>query len=126
MESSNVEVNPKVNLYIDNINNLKNYILKEVIESDYDLSDIAIIGPVRKSKPISNMYLNIGLTYIVNFLEENNIKYIKYFKDSDDNLYDNELKKKDNHVNILTIHGSKGLEFKQVILVKFPFSYFLE
>jgi len=124
MEYSYVEVNHKINIIIDNINNIKNNILKEIKESEYDLSEIAIIGPVRKSKPISNMYLNIGLTYIVNFLEENNIDYVKYFKDSEDNIFDNELKKKDNHVNILTIHGSKGLEFKHVILVNFHFHTF--
>lgn len=125
MESSvNYDINSKVNIFISNIYNIKKQILEEIKNSEYDLSDIAIIGPVRKSKPISNTYMNIGLSYIVNFLEENGINYVKFFKDSDETIYDNELKKKPNHINILTIHGSKGLEFKHVFLVNFHFHTF--
>ena len=116
MISSNNSENQPVNIYVNNIENIKHYILNIINTYQGDISDIAIIGPVRKSKPIMNQYLNLGLSFILNLLESNSIKYCKFFDDVNDNINvkcDDKITMKPNHINLLTIHGSKGLEFKK-------------
>lgn len=127
MESaSQSEENNKITISVNSIEDIKTQIIAEINSYCGDLSQIAIIGPVRKSNPISNTYLNIGLSYIVNILEEHNIQYTKFFKDSNsyNTQQDTEVRRSNNHVNLLTIHGSKGLEFDKVILLNFHFNTF--
>ena len=127
MISSNNSENQPVNIYVNNIENIKHYILNIINTYQGDISDIAIIGPVRKSKPIMNQYLNLGLSFILNLLESNSIKYCKFFDDVNDNINvkcDDKITMKPNHINLLTIHGSKGLEFKKVIILNFHFYTF--
>lgn len=126
MVSSNDKTDKKVQIYIENLENINKYILEEIDNYDGDLSQIAIIGPVRKCKPINEQYLNLGLSNILNLFEKNNIKYCKFFDDTNDNTFkhDDKIKFKPNHINLLTIHGSKGLEFDKVILLNFHFFTF--
>ena len=125
--NSVISENNKINIFINNIDNIKQFIIDEINNYKGDLSEIAIIGPVRKSKPIMDNYLNIGLSYIVNLLESCDINYNKFFDDINDNVnikIDNKIVLKPNHINLLTIHGSKGLEFNKVILLNFHFHTF--
>ena len=110
-------------IYINSIDEIKNHILDEIKRGDYPLKDIAIIGSVKLSKNNAS----IGLQQICNFLTDNNIKYIQYFKDTGKNtsydLSENNERKED-HINILTIHSSKGLEFKKVLCINYHLKTF--
>ena len=100
-------------IYINSIDDIKTHILNEIKKGDYPLKDIAIIGPVKLSKNNAS----IGLQQICNFLYDNDIKYVQYFKDAGKNTtfdLNEKIEAKDDHVNILTIHSSKGLEFKKI------------
>lgn len=113
-------------VFVGTINEIIENIVIEIKKSIYKPCDIAIIGPVKKSKPIDYYYTNIGLSLFTNILNQYDIKYIKHYEDNNFNSESEfkELKKKDDHVNLFTIHGSKGLEFKQVFLVNFHFKTF--
>ena len=127
MISNNNSTNNLIDIYINDIESISSFILNEINSYDGNISEIAIIGPVRKSKPIYNQYLNIGLSFILNLLESNQIKYSKFFDDVNDNINikgDDKIVIKPNHINLLTIHGSKGLEFKKVIAINFHFYTF--
>jgi len=130
MRTPKKENEKKPLLYVNDIYNILAHIKKQLLVSKYNLEDIAIIGPVKLSKEIlkNNVsdYESIGLQLICNFLNENNIKFIKHFNDINDNNFKNfnEIKKIKNHVNILTSHSSKGLEFKKVLVVNYQLQTF--
>jgi len=110
-------------IYINSLEEIKKHILNEINKGDCPLGDIAIIGSVKLSK---NNF-SIGLQQICNFLFDNNIKYIQYFKDTEKNTsfdINEKIEKKEDHINILTIHSSKGLEFKKVLCVNYHFKTF--
>jgi thymidine kinase len=110
-------------IYINSIEDIKNHILNEIKKDDYSLEDIAIIGSVKLSKNNAS----IGLQQICNFLTDNNIKFIQYFKDSGKNAsfdINEKIEVKKDHVNILTAHGSKGLEFKKVLCINYHLKTF--
>jgi len=97
-------------IYSKSINNILNNIIKELNKKIYNLKDIAIIGPIKKMK-----YNGLDLELITNHLDKNNIKYIVHYTNNNTNT--NEYI--DDHVNILTCHGSKGLEFKKVLIINY-------
>ena len=100
-------------------------IANKILKSEFRREDIAIIGPVKKSKPINDIYTNIGLSLFTNLLSKYNINYIKHYEDTNnEELNLNEFKKIDGHINLFTVHGSKGLEFDQVFLLNFHTSAF--
>jgi len=100
-------------------------ITNKILKSEYLREDIAIIGPVKKSKPINDVYTNIGLSLFTNLLNKYNINYIKHYEDTNsEELNCNEYKKLEGHINLFTVHGSKGLEFNQVFLLNFHTSAF--
>jgi hypothetical protein len=118
--------NIKPIIYIGNTNSfIQQAILREIRDNKYKPEEIAIIGPVKICKLDKyGKYKNIGLQLIVNLLEENNIKYLKHYNDTtkDAEIVNEDKKIMKDHINIYTIHGSKGLEFKKVILLNFHFS----
>jgi thymidine kinase len=126
MISANRKHGRKPILYCNDVNNILQHILFEIENSKYKKEDIAIIGPVKKSKPNNDgVYTNIGLQLIANMLHNNGIKYMQHYSignDSHDIGDDYKFNKKDGYVNILTIHGSKGLEFKKVLVINFHFT----
>lgn len=126
MVSAKDSNNVKPLIYCNNVNNILVHIKNELLKNDYNLEDIAIIGPVKLSKPINGIYINIGLQLICNYLDENNIKFIKHFKDPGDKDFSSkeELQLKPGYVNILTSHGCKGLEFKKTLVVNYHFTTF--
>ena len=112
--------NPLPKIYIGKIENIINNIIEKIINSPFPRDEIAIIGPVKKSKPVQDSYANIGLSLFTNLLNSFGIKYIKHYEDTNsDEDCSKDVKKLPEHVNLLTIHGSKGLEFKQVFLLNF-------
>jgi len=119
----------KPTIVCDSTENIIKDVINKILNSPYPKEEIAIIGPVKKSKPYNDVYTNIGLSLFTNLLNQFNIPYIKQYEDgtgegssSDNNKTD--FKKSPNHINILTVHGSKGLEFKQVFLLNFHTSTF--
>lgn len=119
--------NAVVKVVISDVHGISNDILKEILGSGYPLRDIAIIGPVKMCKPKDNgrQYTNVGLSLATNILWQNNVKFVKHYHDSGDNDVNTAAtERQDEHVNILTIHGSKGLEFKKVILLNFHYETF--
>ena len=83
--------NNKPLLYCESLENILLHIKKELLNNEYKLHEIAIIGPVKLSKYNNyNTLKSIGLQLICNYLHENNIKFIKYFKDND--TFDNNNK----------------------------------
>ncbi len=114
------------------VNNVP-YIIEHIINKIKYLNEncgvpyekMAIIGPVKKSKPNGEFYTNIGLSLFTNILNEKGISYIKHFEDGvDGDDIDTNIEYKTNHINLLTIHGSKGLEFKAVFLINFHLNTF--
>ena len=123
MTSINNTVNSKPIIYHDDKNNILQNIIDEILNNEYKLEEIAIIGPVKKSNEFKNNYANIGLQEICNILNERKINFLKYFDDSDNIREENKNKKiKEGYVNILTSHGSKGLEFKKVLVINYHFN----
>ncbi len=95
-------------------------IVEKIMRSPFPREEIAIIGPVKKSMPKQDSYSNIGLSLFTNLLNQYGIQYIKHYEDAkseEENL--REIHRQKEHVNLMTIHGSKGLEFQQVFLVNF-------
>lgn len=118
---TNNEEGEKPYIYCNSMDNIMKHLIEEIKNTKYKLHEIAIIGSVRKSiftedgEPIS-----IGLTSIINILEDNNIKFNKYFKIDNESL---SLKKDkpiiEDHINLLTVHCSKGLEFKKTFVINY-------
>jgi len=113
----------KPTIIVDNIENILNNILMEIKKGDYNLEDIAIIGPVKKANYKNNFYVNIGLQLIANFLSKNKIKYNQHYK-LDDVIDTMEYNKVKGCVNLITSHGSKGLEFKKTLVINYHHSTF--
>ena len=80
----------------------------------FDISNIAIICPTRGLKTKENM----GLAVLFNFLKANKIPFNQMYDESGQSR-DNKrhVKKLDGHLNLLTYHGTKGLEFDVVFVM---------
>ena len=92
-------------------------ILNSAINDGLELSDFAILAPTRgrmRGGGTSN-----GLCFISNILYKSKIKFKQFYEESVDGVSGNCIKyePKKGHVNILTYMGSKGLEWKYVILI---------
>ena len=111
-------------IYCAPLAKLKQYIIDEINKTNVSYEDISIIGPVKKGNfDIWGKHKNFGLQIIANLLEESNIKYVPHYSFSDnDNVSKRTSNSKEGHINLYTIHGSKGLEFKKVILLNFHLS----
>jgi len=104
--------------------NICQEIEKLLDSSPYESEDIAIIGPVKKSKEVdTDVYTNLGLSLVENYFSRKGINFIKYYSDENKDEFEiaKDIKQKKGHINLLTIHGSKGLEFKQVIVLNFHY-----
>jgi len=112
--------NKKPIIFTGTIQEIIKDITNKIINSPFPKDEIAIIGPVKKSKPYLDSYTNIGLSIFTNILDEYNIKFIKHYEDTkNDEDATTDVKKMKDHINLMTIHGSKGLEFQQVFLLNF-------
>lgn len=124
-------VERKPHIIVDNVPNIIQNIINKIKYLNETcgilLEDMAIIGPVKKSKPNGEFYTNIGLSLFTNIFHNEGISYVKHFEDggSDGGSdIDRDIQYKPNHINLFTIHGSKGLEFKVVFLINFHFNTF--
>lgn len=116
--SRNVKGAPVDVNFMSDVNKIESKILKELSDTCFQLHEIAIIGPVKLCKEEKQNIKNLGLSLIINLLNDKNVSFIKQYCDSD-SVNKEHFEIKEGHVNLLTIHGSKGLEFKKVILLNF-------
>ena len=116
-----VEENIKPIFFTGSIEEILKNIVDEIRKSPYPRENIAIIGPVKKSKPILDTYKNIGLSLVVNKLKEEKISFKKHYEDSIvENHFEESLSnREEGYINLYTVHGAKGLEFDQVFLINF-------
>ena len=125
MVSNNRKKSDKITIFQGTIDQIEKHILDEIKQTKIDLSNIAIIGPVKRCNIKDGNYLNIGLSLIINALSKNKINFIKHYTDTNNVKFDNnKIVTKENHVNLFTIHGSKGLEFEKVYLLNYHFTTF--
>lgn len=103
-----------VDIHIITKFDLKKKIL-ELIKEPYH--EYAIISPVKKSG-----FANLGIYTVEKLMKDNKIPYQSYYTDFE--FETKEITVKENHINLLTIHNSKGLQFKHVILLNFHFTAF--
>jgi thymidine kinase len=93
-------------------------ILRSATENNiYDLSDFAILAPTRGKMRGGGQ--SHGLCLVSNILYRAGIKFKQFYEESNEDVNESTVKyspKKD-HVNIMTYMGSKGLEWKFVILI---------
>ena len=91
-------------------------ILNLAIQNNIDFSDIAILAPTRgKMAGKSNSF---GLCLVSNILYKNKIKFKQFYNETSDEFMSAiSYKPVPGHINILTYMGSKGLEWKHVILI---------
>lgn len=92
------------------------YIINEILEDpSNDLSDIAIISPVKGKIGLYNSY---GLCYVSNILTKYGIKFKQYYDESKDEAGQTlKYEPCKDHCSLITIFGSKGLQWKHVILI---------
>ena len=120
----------KPHIIVDNVPNIIKNIIHKIrnLNESYGigLEEMAIIGPVKKSKPNGEFYTNIGLSLFTNIFHNEGIPYVKHYEDGADggDDIDREIQYKGGHINLFTIHGSKGLEFKVVFLINFHLNTF--
>ena len=91
-------------------------ILKLASNNNIDLSDIAILSPTRgRMKGLGNSH---GLCLVSNLLYKHKYKFKQFYEEINDEQTNNiKYEPIKNHVNLLTYMGSKGLEWKIVILI---------
>ncbi len=123
--------NQKPHIIVDNVPNIIQNIIHKIkylnTSCGIGLEEMAIIGPVKKSKPNGEYYTNIGLSLFTNYFVNEEIPYIKHYEDGSDGSgddIDREIEYKPGFINLFTIHGSKGLEFKAVFLINFHLNTF--
>lgn len=120
MESTKSKDYDKPKIFCGNISEIVDDIINKIKNSKYERENIAIIGPVKRSKPINDYYSNIGLSLMTNLLIENDIQYLKHYEDTNnEEIVLDKFRKESNHINLMTVHGSKGLEFDEVYVLNF-------
>lgn len=119
--NDNDVLNKKPIVFIGSVDEIIKDVLTKIQNSPFKREDIAIIGPVKKSKQIYDTYTNIGLSLFTNMLSYLNIPFVKHYDDnnSDEEVALDAIRRTEGAINIFTIHGSKGLEFNQVFLLNF-------
>ena len=92
-------------------------ILNQAQQNNIDFSDIAILSPTRGR--MRNYGKSHGLCFISNILYKAGIKFKQFYEESTNYDQNNNIlyKPKKGCVNIMTYMGSKGLEWKYVILI---------
>lgn len=107
----------KPSIITGDIEECLNHLWKKIISTKESLHEIAIIAPIKLSKSYC-----LSLSVIANFLDQMCIPFIKHYQDSEqDTSYKKSKEPSIGKINLYTIHGSKGLEFKKVFLCNFHF-----
>ncbi len=123
-EYTEEENNRKPIIFTGSVVQIIDNIIEKIKKSPFPRENIAIIGPVKKSKPIMDTYKNIGLSLFISKLKENNILYKKQYEETNDevltmNEIETSTNREEGYINLYTVHGAKGMEFDQVFLVNF-------
>ena len=92
-------------------------ILESAVEADIDLSEFAILSPTRGR--MRSYGKSHGLCLVSNILHQNGIRFKQFYEESTEEVSGGQIKYQPTkgHVNILTYMGSKGLEWKYVIVL---------
>jgi hypothetical protein len=102
-------------IFSSNKQGILQHLILDLIKTNVEYHKIAIIAPIKLSKP--NV---ISLSMIINELIICNIPFVKHYNDTDtDNNYNHTKDIEYGKINIFTIHASKGLEFDKVYLCNF-------
>jgi hypothetical protein len=110
-------------LISDSFDNVLNFIVKFIRSYPADLSNIAIVSPIRGSDKNNKK----GISVIYNKLLLENIMVCQRYNESSDkagSIISTKINSYDNCVNLLTYHGTKGLEFDVVFVMDFYQSLF--
>jgi hypothetical protein len=103
----------------ENENELSNKlicIIKNLVKNNVKLHNVAILSPTRGRMVSKNR--SHGLCFITNLLFKKEIKFIQFYEESNDNFNTKiSYQQADDHINVLTYMGSKGLEWEYVILI---------
>jgi len=109
-------------IYNGTLDYLIHKLYKEMKLTEIPYEEIAIIGPVRKGNYKPGQYnLNIGLQIFAEFFEAQNIPYVSHYTISGSDTSKKQKERLPGHINLYTIHGSKGLEFRKVFLLNFHY-----
>jgi hypothetical protein len=115
----------KVCVFNDSPEAIGEFIVAQVLavaESGVDLSEVAIIGSTKKS---NTNYMSLGLSFAAHVLKQAGVDYLEHYSDGKDaSSRVAKCSAKDNHVNLLTCHGSKGLEFHTTIVINYHLTTF--
>ena len=123
MESVGDKEGIKPIIYSGELDYLIRKLMKELRDTPVPYEDIAIIGPVKKGKyNPAGCPLNIGLQIFAEYFEKYKIPYVSHYVIPSTDNKSKVKEKKVGHINLYTIHGSKGLEFKKVFILNFHFS----
>lgn len=91
-------------------------IIKIYKERGIDLKDVAILSPIRGR--MKGFGKSNGLCLVTNILSKHHIKFKQFYDENTEEESDKVLyEQKSSYLNILTYMGSKGLEWKHVILI---------
>lgn len=115
--TSNKNSNNLVNIIIYTKNNFTQKLIENIKQHKGNFSDLTIIAPTKKNS------MNTGLNNVINILKDNkidcNICYNLHSNNTNHKIKNNV--KDVNKVDLHTIHSSKGLEYKTVLLLNFHF-----
>lgn len=91
-------------------------LITEAKKTGIDYSDIAILSPTRGR--MMGQGRSHGLCFVSNLLFKNKIKFKQFYEEAlDDQQTSIKYCPEKSHINLLTYMGSKGLEWKFVILI---------
>lgn len=102
-------------IYEGNIEEILVQKINELKEDNVDLSDIVIISPIKGK--ITN-HSATGLCMVSNALSNNNINFKQFYDESKEETNPNiKYEPVKDHLSLITICGSKGLQWKHVIFI---------
>lgn len=89
---------------------------KSIYTRKIEASDFAILSPTRGK--MRGWDRSHGLCFITNILSKAKIPFKQFYEEATDEINNNiQYKPEKGHVNVLTYMGSKGLEWKYVIII---------
>ena len=112
-------------IYCNDYENIENDILNTILKTDYKYENIAILSPVKLSKFVEksnkskSKYYNLGLSLVRHLFIRNRIPFVQHYNDGNLKFDNEKINIKEGHINLLTIHGSKGLEFDLVLVLNY-------
>ena len=114
--SANKIRGPKVSVMSRATNDIHQFILQFIKQYQRDLSNIAIICPTRGI----GSFDNLGLSVFFNLFKTHNIPFNQLYEESGNSIDSKRVSdRKTGHLNLMTYHGTKGLEFDTVFVMDF-------